>query len=44
MPHAMASRADGPIAAQWESGKKHPSGAALKWLSVVEKHGLDVLT
>ena len=29
---------------QWESGKKHPSGAALKLLAVVEKHGLEVLT
>ena len=28
---------------QWESGKKHPSGAALKLLTVVEKHGLEVL-
>lgn len=28
---------------KWESGQKRPSGMALKLLSVVEKHGLDVL-
>jgi len=26
---------------QWETGDKHPSGAALRLLHVVEKHGLD---
>jgi putative transcriptional regulator len=29
---------------KWEAGTKRPSGMALKLLSVVEKHGLDVLT
>ena len=29
---------------KWESGVKKPSGAALKLLAVVQKHGLDVLT
>lgn len=29
---------------KWESGAKRPSGAALKLLSVVKKHGLDVLS
>ena len=29
---------------KWETGTKHPSGMALKLLSVVSKHGLDVLT
>ena len=29
--------------AKWESGTKKPSGAALKLLSVVRKHGLAVL-
>ncbi|WP_285419299.1 DNA-binding transcriptional regulator [Pseudomonas sp. efr-133-TYG-5] len=28
---------------QWESGDKHPSGMALKLLSIVEKHGLQIL-
>lgn len=28
---------------KWEAGTKKPSGAALKLLSVVEKHGLGVL-
>lgn len=28
---------------QWETGSKSPSGAALKLLSVVEKHGLKAL-
>lgn len=28
---------------KWESGAKRPSGMALKLLSVVQKHGLDVL-
>ena len=28
---------------KWETGSKHPSGMALKLLSVVSKHGLDVL-
>jgi len=28
---------------KWESGAKRPSGMALKLLTVVEKHGLDVL-
>ncbi|CAN7556735.1 DNA-binding transcriptional regulator [Phyllobacterium sp. LjRoot231] len=28
---------------KWESGAKRPSGLALKLLTVVEKHGLDVL-
>jgi putative transcriptional regulator len=28
---------------KWESGAKKPSGMALKLLSIVEKHGLDVL-
>lgn len=29
---------------KWESGAKRPSGVALKLLSVVQKHGLKVLT
>ena len=29
---------------KWESGAKRPSGAALKLLNVVKKHGLAVLT
>jgi len=29
---------------KWESGEKRPSGMALKLLSVVEKHGVQVLT
>ncbi|QJP97949.1 MULTISPECIES: helix-turn-helix domain-containing protein [Pseudomonas] len=28
---------------QWESGDKHPSGMALKLLSIVQKHGLQIL-
>lgn len=28
---------------KWEAGTKKPSGLALKLLSVVQKHGLDVL-
>ncbi len=28
---------------KWESGAKKPSGTALKLLSIVEKHGLDLL-
>lgn len=28
---------------KWESGDKNPTGAALRLLSVVEKHGLKVL-
>ena len=27
----------------WESGKRHPSGAALKLLHVVQKHGIKVV-
>ena len=29
---------------KWETGAKRPSGAALKLLNVVKKHGLEVLT
>lgn len=28
---------------KWETGAKKPSGAALKLLSIVEKHGLQIL-
>lgn len=28
---------------QWEAGDKHPSGMALKLLSIVQKHGLEIL-
>lgn len=28
---------------KWESGAKRPSGAALKLLSIVQKHGLEIL-
>jgi putative transcriptional regulator len=28
---------------KWETGAKRPSGMALKLLSLVEKHGLEVL-
>lgn len=31
------------IVAKWEPGDKPPSGLALKLLSVVQKHGLEVL-
>ncbi|EPO9106578.1 helix-turn-helix domain-containing protein, partial [Escherichia coli] len=27
----------------WESGAKRPNGISLKLLSIVQKHGLDVL-
>ncbi|MHC8347474.1 helix-turn-helix domain-containing protein [Pseudomonas sp. RT6P73] len=29
---------------KWEAGDKHPSGMALKLLSIVQKHGLEILT
>lgn len=29
---------------KWESGAKQPSGMALKLLSIIQKHGLEVLT
>jgi len=29
---------------KWESGAKRPSGMALKLLSIVQKHGLEVLS
>ena len=29
---------------KWETGAKKPSGAALKLLSLVQKHGLEILT
>jgi putative transcriptional regulator len=29
---------------KWETGAKKPSGAALKLLSLVQKHGLQILT
>lgn len=28
---------------QWESGDKHPSGMALKLLSIVQKYGIEIL-
>lgn len=28
---------------KWESGAKHPGGLALKLLTIVQKHGLEVL-
>jgi putative transcriptional regulator len=28
---------------QWEAGAKQPSGMALKLLSIVQKHGLEIL-
>jgi putative transcriptional regulator len=28
---------------QWEAGDKRPSGMALKLLSIVEKHGIEIL-
>ncbi|CAN2980734.1 MULTISPECIES: DNA-binding transcriptional regulator [Pseudomonas] len=28
---------------KWESGEKRPSGMALKLLSIVQKHGLEIL-
>jgi len=28
---------------KWEAGQKRPSGMALRLLSVIEKHGLEVL-
>ncbi len=29
---------------KWETGAKHPSGMALKLLTIIEKHGLQVLS
>ena len=29
---------------QWEAGDKHPSGMALKLLTIVQKYGLEILT
>lgn len=29
---------------KWETGAKKPSGAALKLLSIVDKHGIQILT
>ncbi len=29
---------------KWETGAKKPSGVALKLLSIVQKHGLEILT
>jgi putative transcriptional regulator len=29
---------------KWEAGDKQPSGMALKLLSIVEKHGLEILS
>jgi putative transcriptional regulator len=29
---------------KWEAGAKKPSGAALKLLAIVQKHGLQILT
>lgn len=29
---------------KWETGAKHPSGMALKLLTVVQKHGLQILS
>lgn len=31
------------IVSQWERGEKKPSGAALKLLSLVERHGLEAV-
>lgn len=31
------------LISQWERGKKHPSGAALKLLTLVEKNGLNAI-
>lgn len=32
------------IVSQWERGEKHPHGAALKLLELVQRHGLGTLT
>ena len=29
---------------KWETGKKQPSGAALKLLTIIQKHGLEILS
>ena len=31
------------LISQWERGEKHPRGASLKLLSLVERHGLDAV-
>ena len=31
------------LVSQWERGEKHPRGASLKLLSLVERHGLDTV-
>lgn len=28
---------------KWETGEKHPNGMALKLLSIVQKHGIEML-
>lgn len=32
------------LISQWERGEKHPHGASLKLLSLVAKHGLDIVS
>ena len=31
------------LVSQWERGEKHPQGASLKLLSLVERHGLETV-
>jgi putative transcriptional regulator len=31
------------LISQWERGEKHPAGASLKLLSLIERHGLDAI-
>ena len=31
------------LVSKWERGDKHPAGASLKLLALVEKHGLDAI-
>ena len=31
------------LVSKWERGDKHPAGASLKLLTLVEKHGLDAI-
>jgi DNA-binding transcriptional regulator YiaG len=32
-----------PVFSKWERGEKHPKGASLKLLSLVDKKGLEVV-
>lgn len=32
-----------PTIQKWENGAKHPNGLSLKLLSIVQKHGINIL-